>query len=547
MFGSSIDFLTHRAKDITQTNQRSIKRIVAGDNAQELAAMDRKTGTLGRVIRISADNMSKQDSIRFFQNAMSFMKFQEETIEYARQLYSQMHALAQEAQSDNISVDERAILDDKFSELRKLAVNLNNLKFNGESLFDELAGSIEYDIDFASGLFRSDSAGREFKTFTNTQDVVYNKGILVLDVNTGGWGEHFVFGYVDEIPEQNELQNADPADPLAGISPIFNSSKNVEFVNYSSAPTTKTWDTDGGAATSDFDRFFIEWGPDQDTSFRFIPLSEGIDGSGYVSDPANPATTIDDGDFNNRTKYLQNLGLPPATNPSLNDRGIPDVDWDSTFEENYKFLKKQNPVDENYNLVNNPSGSPDYSRIFLDSSEGATRMFFNTQGDVEVSASDPSSTIMQLRVNSRTIYQVRAQYFKPDVENTDVGNIGDLETIIKPLGLGLLRDKSNNNAAYDLKTYSNAISAFEGITEELNGLTEQMGILGNNMARVLSSMEAVDKQLGIQRDLIAVEPEQVVLDELENLSYAREMRSFNASLMNKVVQINHDMIDLLLQ
>jgi len=64
---------------------------------------------------------------------------------------------------------------------------------------------------------------------------------------------------------------------------------------------------------------------------------------------------------------------------------------------------------------------------------------------------------------------------------------------------------------------------------------------------VMSSMEAVDKQLGIQRDLIAVEPEQVVLQELENLSYAREMRSFNASLMNKVVQINHDMIDLLLQ
>ena len=88
MFGSSIDFLTQKAKDITQTNHRSIKRIVAGDNAQELAAMDRKTGTLGRVIRITADNMSKQDSIRFFQNAISFMKFQEETIEYARQLYS---------------------------------------------------------------------------------------------------------------------------------------------------------------------------------------------------------------------------------------------------------------------------------------------------------------------------------------------------------------------------------------------------------------------------------------------------------------------------
>ena len=94
MFGSSIDFLTQQAKDITQTNRKSIARIATGGDAQKLAAMDRKTGNLGRVIRISTDNMSKQDSVRFFQNAISYMQFQEETILYARQLYSQMYALA---------------------------------------------------------------------------------------------------------------------------------------------------------------------------------------------------------------------------------------------------------------------------------------------------------------------------------------------------------------------------------------------------------------------------------------------------------------------
>lgn len=179
MFGSSIDFLTHRAKDITQTNLRSIKRIVAGDNAQELAATDRKTGTLGRVIRISADNMSKQDSIRFFQNAMSFMKFQEETIEYARQLYSQMHALAQEAQSASISPDERDMLEAKFLELRDQALDLNNLQFNGMLLFDQYAGSIKYDVDVSSDFSNYPKSIFEDQILGNDAEKKYNQRVCL--------------------------------------------------------------------------------------------------------------------------------------------------------------------------------------------------------------------------------------------------------------------------------------------------------------------------------------------------------------------------------
>jgi hypothetical protein len=550
MFGSSIDFLTQKAKDISQTNRQSIARIATGGDAQKLAVMDRKTGNLGRVIRISTDNMSKQDSIRFFQNAISFMKFQEEAISYARNLYSQMHALAKEAQSNSISDSERDILAGKFKDLQVLADELNEIKFNGINLFDELAGSISYDIDFASGLFRS--GGNGFQTFVNTQDVVYDKGILILDVNSGGAGEHYVFGYVDQIPRDengepiNQIENPNSNNPLQGINPIFDSSRNAQF-----PAGSRTWDTDGWASTSDFDRFFIEWGPNEETSFRFIPLSEGINGSGYVS---KGASTTDDGIFKNRSRYLQNLGLDPSSDPS-NLWGLDDHE-DSSFGENYSFLTNQNPT---------PDGS---RKAIFDPNNKATKKFKESQspiGDVGVYASDPNNTIMQLRVNSTTIYQVRAQYFKPDVENTDVGNIGDLNTSMKPLGLGMLRRSSEEEMQQwkngDIESYSGDNGEFptlkiEDATEaklaamalenEMIGLDEQMGILGNNMARVLTSMEAVDKQLGIQRDLIAAEPEKVVLQELENLSEAREMRSFNASLMNKVVQMNHDMVKLLL-
>jgi flagellin-like hook-associated protein FlgL len=565
MFGSSIDFLTQKAKDITQTNRKSIDRIASGGDSQKLAAMDRKSGTLGRVVRISADNMSKQDSIRFFQNAISFMKFQEEAISYARNLYSQMHALAKEAQSNSISDSERDILAGKFKDLQALADDLNEIKFNGINLFDELAGSITYDIDFASGLFRS--TGGPFETWVNTQDVVYDKGILILDVNTGNSGEHFVFGYVDEIPVDGDgkpiskLTNSDPEKPLDGINPIFDSSTNVNFSLNNNA--NGTWKTNDRADTSDFDRFFIEWGPDRETSFRFIPLSEGMEERGYIAkrpeNPPNPddkydLQTIDDLIFANRTKYLENLGFEPFSD-SPNLWGL-DAYEDSSFGENYSYLTDQNPV---------PDGS---RKAIFDPNNKATREFKESQspiGDVGVYASDPNNTIMQLRVNSKTIYQVRAQYFKPLTKDTDVGNVGDLNTSMKPIGLGMLRRSSEEEMQQwkngDIESYSGDNGEFPtlkiddateakltamALENEMTGLDEQMGILGNNMARVLTSMEAVDKQLGIQRDLIAAEPEKVVLQELENLSQAREMRSFNASLMNKVVQMNHDMVKLLL-
>ena len=540
MFGSSIDFLTQQAKDITQTNRQSIARIATGGDAQKLAAMDRKTGNLGRVIRISTDNMSKQDSIRFFQNAISYMQFQEETILYARQLYSQMYALAQEAQSAGLTEDELEMLNERFVDLREQATKLNDLKFNGIPLFNELSGHITYDIDFASKLFRNN--GGSFKTYVNTQDVVYDKGILILDVNTGGAGEHFVFGHYESgdkpLPQgeifttANNNEIIDNSKPLEGINPIFDSSWKVDFNAHQHGKYT--WDTFGGASTSDFDRFFIEWGPDRDTTFRFIPLSEGMAEKGYVE---LGKATVDDLKFENRTQYLQNLGLDKFEGDDETDWGIDEKYFDPTFADKYKDLVLQNPEKDGDR------------KVIFDPAQKATTEFKVNQGDVVLSKSDPSNTIMQLRVNSKTIYQVRAKYYKPPVENIEVGNKGDLNTYMQPLGLGLLRDSNNKDEGFpvlDISSTQSANSASEALQNEIDGLEQQMFTLGSSMARVVSSMNVVDKQLGIQKDLVAAEPEKVVSQELANLAKAKELRAFNASLMSKVVQINHDMINLLL-
>ena len=119
---------------------------------------------------------------------------------------------------------------------------------------------------------------------------------------------------------------------------------------------------------------------------------------------------------------------------------------------------------------------------------------------------------------------------------------------MQPLGLGLLRDSNNKDEGFpvlDISSTQSANSASEALQNEIDGLEQQMFTLGSSMAQVVSSMNVVDKQLGIQKDLVAAEPESC-RQELANLAKAKEMRAFNASLMNRVVQINHDMINLLL-
>ena len=463
MFGSSIDFLTTQANGLTRANERSLARLSTGGDAEKLAALEAKSGSLGKVVRISKDNLSKINSIAFYQNAISFMKFQEDTINYAGNLYAQMQALAQEAQSSSMSTDERDLLNEKFRDLREHGLSLNNLEFQGTPLFDEMAGSRNYDVVFGEDLIRKN--GDPDKTKSEEKDVIYSSGRLTISISSG------------PAPERYRV-----------------------FKNGDTIFDTGWWQTSGSASKHDYDTFVINYKYGEDTTFEFLPSSAGNNVARWLPDEPLPDDT-----YHNKLFYLSQLGL---------------VDDGST------------------------SG--------VESQIGQKWSNENHQGQIILGTSSTSKGILKIQVDTNdtnpTIYQIRGKWELPDLENLDVGNIGDLNTFIRPLGLGLLRE---NNSADDFPTLNldspaEAATAFTELTEEMSGLSEQLIRLGGNMSRVISSYEGVKKQLGIQKDLVAAEPEKVVTQELANLEKAKEMRSFNASLMNKVVQMNHDMVNLLL-
>ena len=74
---------------------------------------------------------------------------------------------------------------------------------------------------------------------TGERKIAYNKGIMTVDVN-GGNAERYT------IEQGGEL--------------IFD---------------TGLWKTKSNARNYDFDRFIVEFGPDQQTTFKFVPLPAG--------------------------------------------------------------------------------------------------------------------------------------------------------------------------------------------------------------------------------------------------------------------------------
>ena len=129
--------------------------------------------------------------------------------------------------------------------------SINDYNLNGESLFDPRAASTQYNVEFGKDMknFRTEdpylnkwSGTNQWRSREEMKDVVYNSGKVELTVSPGGAFERFM------------LHQGDPDNP------IFD---------------TGEWRTQDGYTRYDYDKFIIEYGPDQDTTFQFVPNSQG--------------------------------------------------------------------------------------------------------------------------------------------------------------------------------------------------------------------------------------------------------------------------------
>ena len=263
-----------------------------------------------------------------------------------------------------------------------------------------------------------------------------------------------------------------------------------------------SWDTAGNAKTYDYDRFEIEYGPDKETTFKFIPQSDGnsssvdLDGSDGRKGTDDDGVLPSDNNFDNKFYYLNNLGLSDDGSPS---------GMDTRKDQEY-----------------------------------------GNQGQVSTAKSDPDNTVLTLRVESGTLFQIGAEFKLPTAEGLQVGVAGNLQVSMKPVGLGLMLEQDAGFPPISIATASDAAKAIESLSREIAGVGEQLGKLGSNYAKMNFSLNTMQKQVVIQENALARITDEGFAEELASLSKSRIIRSQTAALMTQAMSVNENVVGLLI-
>ncbi len=470
LFGS-VQYLTTHMGNESLRSANTIKRVAAsGDPVKQASMQGQGAGDVSLAANLLNGTVSKRSSINAFQNGMNFLQAQADGLRQAEKIYHRMLDLASLAVDPMIGDDERVLLSEQFESLRQESLTLGKSTLNGVALFDEAAASTRYDISFGSQL--SDQSGISVEE----KDVLYSSGTIEIDVNGGTAGETYSL--------------------WQGSQKLFDSGY---------------WETAGSARSFDYDRFIIEFGPNKPTTFQFKPMSAGDGTNVFLDDaPGYPHNLVDDGNFENKRYYLQQL-LGTTTDENGLTTSDPNYKktsgWESREGRKYTTLRKVTTQDSNSNLTN-----------------------------------------LRLEVNSSTWFQVRGRYIPPEAESSVVGHVQDLQVSLKPIGLGLLRENNDANGfpVINVSTLENAQKAIDSIANEIKGLAQQIGNVGSNMRRVEHSMDAAQKQIATgEQALSGVAREDLALQMLK-VTKDRIARSQNAAMLSQAINLNYAVVNMII-
>jgi flagellin-like hook-associated protein FlgL len=262
---------------------------------------------------------------------------------------------------------------------------------------------------------------------------------------------------------------------------------------------TGDWDTRGNAKTWDYDRFIVEYSPGKDTTFEFVPMSDGNSSSIDLDGPDNDKETLEDNQtlpadnsYDNKSYYLGNLGL----SDDGSDTGMA------------AYLGRK----------------------------------FSQLGSVTTNQSDGSTTDLTLRIESKTLFQIAASYSVPSTPSNyvSVGDVENVSILLEPIGLGLLQDMS-------IATADDAADAVNSISDEIEGIAAQMANLGANLSRLEVAADRMSGHVSAGQAGLSRMTEGSFAE--ESLNFAKEqMRSESRlALMTQARRLRENLFGVLLR
>ena len=411
---------THQPK--SQDGESAVGGVIAGSNASETSSF-LKNSTIQSNLRTKS-NLSKS-----IQNAVSFVQPQQSKMEMLKDIYNRMTELAGYASDPFLDTQLRTQYAAEFQALKKESIDIGKETFQGKALFDEMAAKYFPPIDYGAG-FRSDDDGSLIvhdgtvpsperldglsKYYEVEKEVYFDKGKFSLEINGGNTGERYMLKQGDHI--------------------IFDTAGGSSGDN--------KWATEGNAWKYDFDKFEIEYSPGEPTTFKFVPQSAGNNSEVKV-----PAEAAPDSSFDNKGKYLQQLGL-----------GSSDGDKTSPW----------NAGDDNTETV-----------------------FSGEVGEVKTYPAIAGETKLTLRVEASSIFQVKAEYTNLiNPESSYQVQVGEGSSVdLEPVGVGLSLVNSNLDSAEE------AGEALKLLENEMESVSVQMGTIGANLSKLELANEHIENQV----------------------------------------------------
>jgi len=212
------------------------------------------------------------------------------------------------------------------------------------------------------------------------------------------------------------------------------------------------------------------------------------------------------------------------------------VEYGPGKDTKFKFVPLS-PTNENLNK----------KQLSLSTLDGIENREFGDQGQVVTNPSDPTKTKLFLRTEGYTAFLVEAEWEKAESENLRVGNKSGLEVELNSIGLGLLRDDTQDDfPEISIGTLENANRAIDVIKEDLEGLSIQNGKLASNFNRVENAMETVNQASITHDKVISQLSGQHFAEEIGNLNKFRVRRSSSSSLMSRIMNLNKEMAETLI-
>lgn len=120
-----------------------------------------------------------------------------------------------------------------------------------------------------------------------------------------------------------------------------------------------------------------------------------------------------------------------------------------------------------------------------------------------------------------------------------VGGSGGQQVDMRAVGLAKLSGMS-------IATTAEAYQAMDYLTNEISGVGEQFGKLASNSSRINFAMDATQRQISQQDQLLSSKAEEDMIGNLLELSKTNMLRSQNASLMTQATSISYDVANMLL-